>query len=269
MKQKLVIIGCGNMGSAIVEALLQKEIYQSSEITIVERFKNDYTEKFALKGCIVINDIKELNDKPGFLILAVKPQVSKDVLQELSPLVDKDSVVLSIMAGIPLSRMEKVLANAQIIRCMPNTPCLVHLGMSVYCGNKQVKESSYQQAGRILEAMGKAIRVEEEKMIDGATAISGSGPAYIFYLAEALQEGAENLGFNQKQAATLATQTLLGAATLLDHSEDIAAELRRKVTSPGGTTEAALISFERNEIKKKLMEGFQEAFNRSIALGKD
>jgi len=268
MKNMNVIMGCGNMGGAIVEAILQQNIYQSSDLTIVERYRNSYVEKFEQQGCRVVDGISALEGKLNLLLLAVKPQGAREVMQEIAPFVDKNTVVISIMAGISIGEMEKFLPSAQIIRTMPNTPCSVHLGMSGYCGNQLVSAESYQQADRILTAMGKAIKVDDEQMIDSITAISGSGPAYVFYLAEALQQGAQQLGFNEEQARTLASQTLLGAATLLEKSDDSAGELRKKVTSPGGTTEAALNSFESNQIKTKLIEGFQAAFDRSLELGK-
>lgn len=269
MVTKLTIIGCGNMGSAIVEAILQNNIVSASAITIVEKIDNEYTAKFKSMGATRLNQIGELKKKLDFVILAVKPQGAKEVLKSLSAHVDSDSLILSIMAGISISEIKDFLGDLQIIRSMPNTPCAVHEGMSVYCGNDSVKSESYQLVDSILDAMGKAIQVNEEKMIDAATAISGSGPAYVFYLAEALQEGAEKLGFTPDQAQILAAQTLLGASTLLDQSTDHASILRKKVTSPGGTTEAALNSFENNKIKENLIQGFVAAFDRSIELGKN
>lgn len=266
--KKPVILGCGNMGGAIIEALLLNQIYQGSDLTIVERYPNGYTKRFEDKGANILSAISEVDEKIDLLLLAVKPQGAKEVMEEIAPKVDENTLVISIMAGISIQEMEQCLGAAQIVRAMPNTPCSVHLGMSGYCGNERVTESSYEITDKIMAAMGKALKVEKESMIDAITAISGSGPAYIFYLAEALQEGAVKLGFQQEEAKMLASQTILGAATLLDRSEDSAGELRRKVTSPGGTTEAAINSFDQSGIKSSLIQGFEAAFNRSLELGK-
>lgn len=265
---KPVLIGCGNMGSALADAIIQKGICTAEELTIVEKYKNGYTEKLSETGSQIVDSVDDLTGIQDLVMIAVKPQDAPEVLQNLSPKVSEKTLVISIMAGITVKVMENEIAGAQIIRCMPNTPCAIHLGMSVFCGNGRVSEQSYVTAQSILSAMGRAFRVKDEKMIDAATAISGSGPAYLFYLAEAMKEGAMKLGFDEKQADLLATQTLLGASTLLDRSEDSPEELRRKVSSPGGTTLAATEVFDSKGAKSIFIEGFEAAFQRSIELGK-
>ncbi|MCP4749575.1 MAG: pyrroline-5-carboxylate reductase [Proteobacteria bacterium] len=266
--KKPTIIGCGNMGGAIVDALLQQGIYSAEELTIIEKFRNPLIEKFAEQSATILNRVDDYAGNFELAILAVKPQDSLSVVKDLSAKVNQETLVISIMAGISLPALENELKGAQIVRCMPNTPASIHMGMSVYCGNKAVTQESFRISNKILSAMGKAFQVNDEKMIDAATAISGSGPAYVFYLAEALKEGALELGFDDSQADTLATQTLLGAATLLNKTDDSPEELRRKVTSPGGTTEAALRYYKENGLKKILMGGFQAAYERSLQLGK-
>ncbi|MCP4296933.1 MAG: pyrroline-5-carboxylate reductase [Proteobacteria bacterium] len=268
MDTKLTIIGCGNMGSAIAEAILQRNIFVSSAIRIIEKVDNDYIRKLKSEGAEHFAAIEDIGNEVGLVILAVKPQNAKDVLNSLSNCLTQNALILSIMAGISIQTIENQLGDVQVVRTMPNTPCIVQKGMSVYCGNSRVDSESYQLVDRILDAMGKAIQVDDEKMIDAATAISGSGPAYIFYLAESLQVGAEKLGFSPEQSKILASQTLLGASTLLDISPDSASILKQKVTSPGGTTEAALRSFDDDGLKEKLVKGFIAAFDRSIELGK-
>jgi len=265
--KKPVVIGCGNMGSAIIRALLQQKIYTAEAFTIVEKQENSFVQQLAKDKAVLLDRFDDLPESLELVILAVKPQDSEIVLKEIASKTDQKTLVLSIMAGISIKSMESHLPHAQIIRCMPNTPCSVHQGMTVYCGNSNVSASSFQMAQQILGAMGKAFQVNDEIMIDAATAISGSGPAYIFFLAEALKEGASRLGFNDEQADLLATQTLLGAAILLDGSPDSPAELRRKVTSPGGTTEAALNYFAENDLKEKLINGFEVSYRRSLELG--
>ncbi len=266
--EKAAIIGCGNMGSAIVDAMLQQEIYTAEEFAIIEKFENSFTKDFSNRSIRVLHNVDDFEGDFTLLILAVKPQDSSKLLMNIGSKTNGETLVISLMAGISLDVLGKGFPIAQIVRCMPNTPCSIHLGMSVYCGNEKATEESFQKTQRILGTMGKALKVDNENMIDAATAISGSGPAYVFYLAEAMKEGAMELGFDENQADVLATRTLLGASTLLDQSNDTARELRRKVTSPGGTTEAALRSYEENDLKRKLIDGFKAAYARSIQLGK-
>lgn len=265
---KLVLVGCGVMGSAIAEAVIQNGLYNAREMLIVERFRNPHTEQLAKNGATILDSVESLPGTQELILLAVKPQDASKVLQDIKSKTNGQTLVISVMAGITLTAMEAQLAEAQIIRCIPNTPCAILQGMVVYCGNQKVSEAALKTAQSILALMGKAFAVDSEILIDAATAISGSGPAYLFYLAEALQEGAIRLGFTEQQADLLARQTLLGASTLLSQSSDSPAELRRKVTSPKGTTEAAIASFDQNELKSILLKGFQAAFDRSLELGK-
>jgi pyrroline-5-carboxylate reductase len=265
---KLVLVGCGVMGSAIAEAVIQKGLYGAGDMLIVEKFTNPHTEQLAKNGATILESVESLKAIQELIILAVKPQDAAKVLQGIKSKTDGSSLVISVMAGITLAVMEAELTQAQLIRCIPNTPCAILQGMAVYCGNQKVSGAALKTAQSILSLMGKAFAVDSEILIDAATAISGSGPAYLFYLAEALQEGAIHLGFTEQQADLLARQTLLGASTLLSQSKDTPRELRRKVTSPKGTTEAAVACFDQNKLKSILLKGFQAAFDRSLELGK-
>lgn len=266
--KKPVIIGCGNMGSAVIKALLQQGIYDAQAFTIVEKYPNPYVKKLGDQNALILDDIGKLKGDLELVIVAVKPQDSGVVLDQIAASCSSDTVLLSIMAGISIGEIELRIPGTQVIRCMPNTPCSLQQGMTVYCGNQAVTDESFELAQRILSATGKAFRVTDEIMIDAATAISGSGPAYVFYLAEALKEGAVQLGFSNEQADILATQTLLGASILLNQSDDSPEELRRKVTSPGGTTEAAIRSFTEGDVKNLLIKGFRASYDRSLELGK-
>jgi len=269
MSSNLTIIGCGNMGSAIAQAILEGGLYAAKNLTFVEKNPSPRCLGFQAMGASLFDDIDQLVDPLDVVILAVKPQDSGLLFQQLSGRVNELTLVVSIMAGVTLSRLENGLKGPQIVRVMPNTPCAIQQGMSVYCGNKQTTLESLQTTEKILSTVGKVIKVDSEQLIDAATAISGSGPAYLFYLAEALMKGAKRLGFTEEQANILSTQTVLGASMLLDQSMDTAGVLRKKVTSAGGTTEAAIRSFDQNEVKEKLIGGFSSAFDRSVELGKE
>lgn len=263
-----LIIGCGNMGSAIVTALLEKEIFPRESLLIVEKQENQFTLKIEGMGVRILKSIQEVEEPQELVLLAIKPQDASSVMEQLKPKVNAKSLVISIMAGITLKAMEKSLPEPMLIRSMPNTPCAIHQGMTVFCGSPKVTASHKAIAQVVLGGMGKAIEVENEGMIDSATAISGSGPAYLFYLAEAMTEAAKAFGFSALDAATLANQTLLGASMLLEQSEEGAEELKRRVTSKGGTTEAALKTFDAKGIKQSLTDGFKAAKARSEELGR-
>ena len=269
MISNLTIIGCGNMGSAIAQAVLKGGLYEAKCLTLVEKNPSPLCLEFQKMGASLVSGIDQLVEPLDVIVLAVKPQDSSQLFQQLSGKVNELTLVISIMAGVTLSRLENGLKGSQIVRVMPNTPCAIQQGMSVYYGNQQTTDESLQTTEKILSTVGKVIKVESEQLIDAATAISGSGPAYLFYLAEALMNGAKRLGFTAEQADILATQTVLGASILLDQSSDSAGVLRKKVTSSGGTTEAAISSFDKNEVKEKLIVGFSSAFDRSVEIGKE
>lgn len=255
------------MGSAIVSAILKKGVQSAEHITIIERKPNHYTAEFAKQGCRIMEHIDPFQGPFEVVILAVKPQFCFEALEEMQSKVTENTVVISIMAGISIEKIESYFNQPQVIRAMPNTPCSILLGMTVYCGNPQVRPESFEVAQKIFSALGTAILVERERMIDSATAISGSGPAYIFYLAEAMEKGAMELGFHRQQAKILARQTLLGASTLLSQSDESPEDLRKKVTSPGGTTEAAMKQYDTAGLQKELIKGYQAAYDRAVELG--
>ena len=188
-------------------------------------------------------------------------------MQDLALKINTNTLVISLMAGVSINELKLALQTDEIIRSIPNTPCLMSLGMTVFCGHKKIKGESLKVVKRIFSAMGVALKVNDEKKVDAATAISGTGPAYLFFLAESLQKGAVELGFDQDEAHILANQTLFGAANLLHKSDDSAEVLRRKVSSPGGTTEAAMKHYKENRLMEIMVEGYKSAHHRSVELG--
>jgi len=266
--KKALIIGCGNMGSAIATALLEKQVFTRETLHILERRETRQTLELEGMGVTVLKEFREITGHQELVLLAVKPQDSALALQALAPHVNDESLVISIMAGITIKQLEAYLPESMIIRAMPNTPSAIQMGMTAYCGNDKVKATDAAVAQVVLGGMGKAIETPNESMIDSATAISGSGPAYLFYLAEAMIEAALEFGFSPKDARDMVTQTLLGASALLDGSSEEAKELRTRVTSKGGTTEAALNTFDQEGIMAGLIKGIKAAKNRSEELGR-
>jgi pyrroline-5-carboxylate reductase len=263
----IAIVGCGNIGSAIAFAILNKKIVENQNLIIAESFPNQATKDLSEANCAVFSEISAINIVPDLVIIAVKPQNAPLMYNDLSQKIGRDTLVISIMAGVSTLELSEVLKTKNIIRSMPNTPCSIMLGMTVFYAADAVSETKIRQAEMVFSALGKSTQVMDENLMNAATAINGSGPAYIFYLAEALMEGAMEMGFAHDQSKLLATQTILGAAGLLDKSSHTPQELRKQVSSPGGTTEAAMRLYAKQGLKKKMIDGYQAAFKRSIELG--
>lgn len=205
------------------------------------------------------------------VVLAVKPQVLKAVLEPLRPQLQvQHPLLISIAAGIDLQSLQNWGgADLPIVRCMPNTPALVATGATGLYANAHVSPAQRELAQAILGAVGSTLWLDYEQQLDAVTAVSGSGPAYFFLVMEAMQEAAEALGLDPEAAAALTLQTALGAARMAIDSDVDVAELRRRVTSPGGTTEQALLTFEQGGLKQLFCEAMTNCARRSAALARE
>ena len=204
-----------------------------------------------------------------FVLLCVKPQVFKEVCSALEP--SEDQVIISIAAGITISNLEAWLPTRQpIIRCMPNTPALIQQGITALYANNHTTDNQKRDAEQILMAIGQTLWVDEESKIDIVTAISGSGPAYFFYLIEQMIEAGKELGISEEDATKLALQTALGSAMLASaEGQDQPSVLRKKVTSPGGTTHSAIETFKNHKLDQIVKLGIENARNRSAELSRE
>ncbi len=206
--------------------------------------------------------------KAAILVLAVKPQVMMPVLGEISDqLQQARPLLISIAAGIRLSQIDELSGGGlPIVRVMPNTPALIRQGMSALCANAHATKEHRERSASVLGAVGKTVWLEDEMHMDAITAVSGSGPAYFFYLIEALQEAAEQLGLPSAISRTLSITTAVGAAMLADQSEYAPTQLRQQVTSPGGVTQAALQTLERANVKDEFVKAVIAGKKRSEEL---
>ncbi len=237
----IVLVGCGKMGGAMLEGWLDQGVPKDS-IRIIE---HDPVHAQALRDTHdieVVDEIKDIED--GFpadtIVLAVKPQVMDAAVESCKRYIDS-ATILSIAAGKTISYFENLLgAKAPIVRVMPNTPAAVRRGISVACGNAKVTKKIKGQCSTLLEAIGEVAWVDDENLMDAVTAVSGSGPAYVFYLTECLTQAGIKSGLDEELATRLARVTVAGAGELMSRSGTDAGQLRQNVTSPGGTTEAAL-----------------------------
>lgn len=259
-------IGGGNMGAAMAQALVKQNICEAGSVLIVDPDEARQTQHRDA-GFAVIPTADKTVGNAGVVVLAVKPQNAPEILAQLKSLLNDGQVVVSIMAGITMKTMQEGLGSNRLVRVMPNTPAQVGLGMNVYLPQPGLSESELRPVESLLSACGEAMRVDSEDAIDAATAVSGSGPAYVFYMAEHWIRAAERLGFSTAQAATLVQQTLIGATTLWKQGSTPVGTLREQVTSKGGTTAAALAHFQESRAGEIIQEGVQRAYQRAKELG--
>jgi pyrroline-5-carboxylate reductase len=235
----LVLVGAGKMGGALLRGWLDNRLDPRAAIVVDPSPPADSLD-FLVKAGIAVEAAMPKSVTAGVVVVAVKPQIMADVLPNLRSLVGPGTIVLSIAAGKTLANLEAGLGRAAIVRSIPNTPAQVGRGMTVAIANERVDAAGKALAATLLEAVGEVVWVDDEALIDAATAVSGSGPAYVFLLAECLAEAAVAVGFAPDAAARLARATVAGAGELLFRSDLPPEQLRKNVTSPNGTTAAAL-----------------------------
>lgn len=255
------------MGSAIAFGLVQTEKLQAKEILIFDINQTRLDMLSKEHGFSIAKSYSDLNELE-ILIIAVKPKDISALMQELSAL-NKACVVISIAAGIKIAEFEKHLNENPIVRVMPNMPCQIGAGVSVLAGNDKVSDDQLQEVEEIFETIGISMVLEEDKL-DAVTALSGSGPAYFFLMIEALTEAGIAVGLEEEVSEELALGTAFGASMLaikaIEETGEVPADLRHKVTSPGGTTEAALKSLAENKFNEIITKAVQAATARSKEL---
>lgn len=234
----ILLAGAGKMGSALLEGWLALGL-APEHLVIIEPAPGDHLPALAERG-VRLNPPRDAIGEVAAVMIAVKPQVAPEVMPVLRPLVGAATVAVSIMAGRTLRFLEAALPGAALIRAMPNTPAAIGRGITVAVANGKVSARQRKLASALLAAMGKVEWTSDEALMDAITAVSGSGPAYIFLLAEAMAKAGIAAGLPPELAATLARETVAGSGELLHRSSLDAATLRQNVTSPGGTTAAAL-----------------------------
>lgn len=265
--KKLVFIGAGNMARAIVRGLLRKSLADPAQILVTdisEAQRISFSEEFGVQAG---SDNAGAARQADVLVLAVKPQSFNEVLPGLRNALDpRKTLVISIAAGVRCGQIEHTLGTGvRVVRVMPNMPAFIGRGASAICAGHHAGEADLDLAENLFAATGIVARVTETDM-DAVTALSGSGPAYVFYLIEAMLAAADRLGLDEDVATRLALATVKGAAELCESETETPAALRARVSSKGGTTLAALDVFEARGVKKALVEGITAAFERSRQL---
>ncbi|MYN64006.1 MAG: pyrroline-5-carboxylate reductase [Acidobacteria bacterium] len=265
----VAFVGAGAMASAMIGGLLARHDVQAGGIVASDRHRERLDAVGGQFGVRTTLDNREAALNAQVIVLSVKPQVLPGVLAELrgAGAIDAAALVVSIVAGATIASISTGLGHRAIVRTMPNTPAQVGEGMTVWTATPEVSEVQREQAGAIVAALGRQLFVEEEKFLDMATAISGSGPAYVFLMMEALIDAAVHLGFSRDAAREMVVQTIRGSAIYAEHQPVHPAELRNRVTSPGGTSADALYQLEKGGFRTVMSDAVLAAYERSVALG--
>ncbi len=258
----ILLIGAGKMGQAMLKGWLDAGF---SSIQVLENYPSDTLSSLAIE----LNPADIITDENQCVILAVKPQNYREVLDEHLANIHPEAMVVSILAGIPLSALQNALPGRRIVRAMPNTPATIGQGLTALCSGSDISAMHKDFATRLVQAVGEVVWVDDEAMIDAVTAVSGSGPAYLFHFVEALTAAAIDVGFAPDMAEIFARKTITGSAALLENSKEDAAQLRENVTSKGGTTQAALdVLMDEPGLRSLMREAVRAAKKRSEDLSK-
>ena len=261
--KSILIIGGGNMGAAL--ALRWRQKFKTAAIAVVEP-NTPKRKHFSAQGIKAYATLSAVTEKPEIVVLAIKPQMADEVLKALRKKPGISSaLIVSIMAGVPLSRFSRI--GKYVVRVMPNTPSLIGEGISAICAPK-VPVPLQNQVKELFGAVGAVVMIPKEKDMHAVTAISGSGPAYLFAFMESLMGAGQSLGLGEELVRTLVTQTMRGAALLADSKSGDVTTLRKQVTSPKGTTEAALKIFKKGKLSRLVKKAATGASKRSKALSK-
>lgn len=264
---KILVIGGGNMGKTYARSLLRAHLVQPEDLMILERLEEKAEELREQSLGTIYTSPESCLAAADLIILAVKPQDSATLFTSLRPHADPQQVYLSIMAGVKINAIQEGLGVEKVIRAMPNLPAQIGLGMTSYTASDAVTRIELVLVQNLLNTTGKAIYVDAEYSIDATTAISGSGPAYVLYFMEAMIEAATEMGFNASQAELLVAQTFRGAVELQMKNELSCADWIQRVSSKGGTTEAAMKTFRATSVFEDIKSGARAALDRAIELG--
>ncbi|MFQ5489651.1 MAG: pyrroline-5-carboxylate reductase [Phycisphaerae bacterium] len=266
---EIAVIGAGNAAEGIVHGILRKSMLFDDRLIASDPSqarRQVFADRFHIA---VTDDNRHAVQNSYIVVLAVKPQVWKQVLDGFGELIRPDHLVVSIMAGVSTAAIEAAIPiqEPRVVRVMPNLPVHVGAGMAGVHAGRHATEADRLHAQRIFDAGGRSVVVEDEAMMDAVTAISGSGPAYFYYFTEALVQAGLKMGLPQKQASLMAMHSCYGAALMMLETGESPAQLRNKVTSPGGTTQAALEAMTQAQVFESIIEGAMAAQHRSEDLG--
>jgi pyrroline-5-carboxylate reductase len=264
---RIAFIGSGVMAEAMIRGLLDKNLLNGDRIVVSDPRRDRGLELVARYNLNYAHDNAEAARGADIIVLSTKPQVMGQVAQSMAGEGQHASLILSILAGVRIQTIADGLKNSAVVRAMPNTPAQIGQGITVWTATDDVPELGRTQARALLGALGEEIFLDDEKFLDMATALSGSGPAYVFLFMEAMIDVGVHLGFSRRDAERLVMQTMRGSVEYARQSSMHPAQLRNQVTSPGGTSAAALYELERGGLRTVMADGVWAAYKRSVELG--
>jgi pyrroline-5-carboxylate reductase len=265
---KITLVGCGNMGMIYARAFLKYNLVKVEDLLLVEKNADRVKELEKLKiGNVVLPEDPVIADS-ALILLAVKPQDFPELAKAIKPNLNPATVVLSIMAGITIGYIEQLTNHALIVRAMPNSPAGLGMGVTALIAHQSVTNEQLRKAENLLATTGRTVYVEHESQLDAVTALSGSGPAYFFYIVKHMIEAGKAMGVEEGVAAMLVKQTMLGSFHLVNQAEKSLDELITAVASKGGTTEAAFKVFDKTELGNHLQQAILAARDRATELSK-
>lgn len=263
---KITIVGCGNMGLIYARAFLKYNIVTGENLLLAEKNEQRKLElvKLNIGQVCVVNDARIANS--DLVIVCVKPQDFVELSKELKQVLRAENIIISIMAGMKLEKIVSLLGTPSVVRAMPNSPAELGMGMTAFTAHPSLSMERVRKAENLLSTTGRTVFFENEELLDAVTAVSGSGPAYFFYLVKQMVEAGKQMGFDEATASMLVKQTMLGSFHLMNTANKSLDELITAVASRGGTTEAALSHFEKSGVGKGLQEGLVKARDRAREL---
>lgn len=264
---KVLIVGYGNMGKTYANSFISSRFIKPEDIFVLVRNENFTTSEKSIPTANFLSVITNKVSDFDIVILAVKPQDFDDLAQSIKPYLKDNQIVFSVMAGIPISKLESHLECSKIVRSMPNIPTQIGMGMTVFTASSNVDRKELFIIQNLINTTGKSVYVENEKLINAATAISGSGPAYVFYFMQSMIKAAVDLGFNDSEAELLVNQTFMGSVSIQNSYSLSNEEWIKKVASKGGTTESALKVFEKGNLEQTIVDAVKAANDRALELG--
>ncbi len=263
----ITFIGSGVMAEAMIRGLISQNIVAPEQITAADPLPERLDELHERYGIHTTTDNAAAAEAGQIVVLSVKPQNLPAVMPTIRGHMRRQDLLLSIIAGAPIRNLSNGVAHAAVVRAMPNTPAQIGEGITVWTATSEVPEEQRQQAKAILGALGEEVFMDDEGYLDMATALSGTGPAYVFMFMEALVDAGVHLGFSRRVSEKLVMQTMRGSLDYADQSGKHVAELRNQVTSPGGTTAAALYHLEKGGLRTVVSRAIWAAYQRSVDLG--
>ena len=266
---KIAVLGAGNMGISFSRSFLKYELIKPQNLHLITRSED---KKESLKSTFPDSKISTFREittlEADLVIIAVKPQDFAFVAENISFKIPEKTLVLSIMAGLSIEKIQKLLDHKFVVRAMPNSPTLLGMGITGYTAAEGISFSELMNVERLLNSTGRSVYLEDESLLDGVTALSGSGPAYFYYIIDAMIKAGTEMGIDENLSKLFVKQTMLGAYHLINNSDRSLEELIKDVASKGGTTEAALKTFDENGLKSILKNGILAAENRAKELNK-